>query len=179
MLPNLIYYLPSYYLKSLYLANILTAYELSIINFEEFIQETQMQFYVDTATTSLPTYETEYGLQQSPSIPDGQRRSRIKAKMRSAGTSTKAMIQNTIEAWANADIEIYEDYSNYQIQVTFTNVLGIPSNMNDVYTAVREIIPAHLGIVYLFKFRRHEELKPFTHAQLSAFTHDTIREGAI
>jgi PKD repeat protein len=157
----------------------LTAYESSIINFEEFIRETQMQFYVDSATTSLPTYENEYGLQQNPSLPDSQRRSRIKAKMRSAGTSTKAMIQNTIEAWSNADIEIYEDYGNYQIQVTFTNAIGIPPNMTDVYAAVREIIPAHLGIVYIFKYRRHEELKPFTHAQLAVFTHDTIREGAI
>lgn len=170
MLPNLIYYLPSYYLKSLYLANILMAYESSITNFEEFILETQMQFYVDYATTYLPTYESEYGLLENPSLNINDRRSRIKAKMRSAGTSTKSMIKKVIESWSNATVDIYEDYGNYQIQITFTSIVGIPENINDVYAAVSKIIPAHLGVSYKFRYNLWKDVYPFKWGYIEKYT---------
>lgn len=322
--------LPSYYSRSDFLKSLTSAFDSEIAKLKEHTELMKKQFIVDTATIDLPAYEFEYGLEQNPegvSIED--RRSRIKARMRTVGTSTKALVQTVINSWANANVYITEHYSDinqtsyntstwaewtkdagvtadlsgmkfthngstdvtatintnlkantkygfllhivertdtnkeftikagtqvvanisgigdfkvtsdvntpttkislvagtnasgelikikdfrafelptgtiiesdfnnltaeelnlkypivnvepYFILVTFTGLLGIPSNMNDVYEAVRNVIPAHLGVTYKFKYRRHEELKPFTHAQLSAYTHYVLREGAI
>lgn len=322
--------LPSYYSRSDFLKSTTAAYDEEIAKLEAYTEETKKQFSVQTATKSLATYEYEYGLEQNPegiSIED--RRSRVIARMRTVGTSTKALIQTVINSWANANVYITEHYSDinqtsyntsnwsewskgagvtadlsgikfthdgatnitasiavnfkantkygilmhivertdtnknleiklgtstianisdigdikvrfdittpinilsvtagsgasgeliklkdvrvfeippgtviesdfnnltaeelnlkypidnvdpYFILVTFTSLLGIPANMNDVYNAVRFVMPAHLGVTYKFKYRRHEELRPFTHAQLSAYTHYVLREGAI
>lgn len=144
------------------------------------IQEMIDQFIVSTATTALSRYEEQYGLEVNPQgITTDERRSRIKAKMRSVGPVNAVMIQNVVSAWTNADVEIIEDFANYKITIKFVNVIGIPTKIDDVYKAISEIIPAHIKVEYQFKYRRYEELTGYTHQQLNAYTHTEIREGAI
>lgn len=141
------------------------------------IEEMKKQFSVDTATYSLSQYEEEYGLPINPAgITIDERRSRIKAKMRSIGTVTKELIETVVESWSNADVEIIEDSNNFKVIVKFINKIGIPSNMQDVYNTVNEIKPAHLVFEYQFKYRRHEELRNRTHQSLRPFTHQEINE---
>jgi len=200
---EIIYYLPSYYNKSIFLRNITESYDKELNLLESYYQETQNQFVVPTATKSLKDYELEYGLPINPlGITIDERRSRVMARMRGFGTATKAMIKKVIDSWTNGDVEIIEfmthysmsdktheqlkqytygqlNLNDYRIKVIFNSVLGMPSNMQDVYNAVSEIIPAHLEIIYSFKYRRHEELKSRTHYNLNGFTHDQIRQGVI
>ena len=137
------------------------------------------QFIVSTATYALVRYEEQYALPINPSISLEERRSRIKAKMRSTGVVNAIMLQNIVDAWTNADIEVIEDYANFTVTIKFVSTIGIPSNIQDVYDAINAIKPAHLIFLYEFKYRRYEELTSKTHQQLSAFTHELIRGGVI
>ena len=175
-------HMPKYYKNSTVVDNLTTPIDLENENTIKLINETIDQFYVSTATEkTLNRYEENYGLPINPSgLTLDERRSRIKAKMRMYGVVNKEMIQSVVNAWSNADVEITEDYSNYTVIIEFVNSIGIPSNMDNVYEAVNEIIPAHLIVIYIFKYRQHVDLKPYTHQYLGQYTHEQIRsEGVI
>lgn len=178
---KLVEHMPRYYKKANYVTDTTKGSDDEILELVVTTSLMHAQFVVDTATElTLSRYEAEYGLPQNPEgVTIDVRRSRIKAKMRTAGVVTKEMMQTVIEAWANADIEITEDFANYSFTVKFVNTLGKPPHLQDLYDAVSDIMPAHLGITYEFKYRTHGELAPYTHQQLAAFTHNTLREGAL
>lgn len=174
---KLIEHLPQYYRRSQYINNITQSYDTEILYLMAQSDLMQKQFIVDTATElTLSRYEEEYGLPINPQdITIDARRSRIKAKMRVAGVVTKELMQSVIAAWANADVEIVENYADYSFTVKFVNQLGQPPHVNDLYKAVSEIIPAHLGINYVFIYRTHEELgRPSTHKEMITFTHTQL-----
>ena len=51
--------------------------------------------------------------------------------------------------------------------------------MDDLTEAIEDIKPAHLAYSYVYIFVLYKELKPYTHAQLSKYTHEEIRNGAM
>lgn len=177
---KIIEHMPMYMRPSKVAKNITHPIDIENASTDDLIAEMVAQFIVSTATYTLPRWEEQYGLDVNPQgITIDERRSRIKAKMRSVGVVNKAMIQNVVNAWTNADIEVIEQFDQYKVVIKFVNQIGIPTNIQDVYNAIDEIIPAHIQVAYEFKYRRYEELESKTHAQLSAFTHQTIREGVI
>lgn len=117
------------------------------------------EFNVSTATTTLHRYEEQYALPQNPSITIEERRSRVKAKMRSNGVINKKTLQKIVNAWSNADVEVIEDFNNYTVTIEFVSVVGIPSRIEDVYAAVKEVIPAHLNVIYKFRFNTVKDLR--------------------
>lgn len=178
---DLIEHMPKYYENSDTVKQIIFPIDRENLLMEDKIDSTVKEFVVSSASAyQLWRYEEEYGL---PIDPQGltleERRSRVRAKMRMVGAVNKEMLKNVVSAWSNADVEIIEDYGNYTVIIEFVNQIGIPTNIADVYNAVNEIIPAHLIVAYIFKFRQHQELRGFTHQQLSVYTHGTIREGVI
>lgn len=136
-----------------------------------------LQLNVETATWGLKLWEKAYGLQTDVSKSFADRRSRIKSKMRSAGVTTVAMIQNVAESFSNGEVDVIEYPAEYRFDIKFIGTLGIPPNMGDLTAALEEIKPAHLAYAYVYIFVTHEELKKFTHTQLAAFTHAQIRNG--
>ncbi|WP_152397550.1 YmfQ family protein [Paenibacillus guangzhouensis] len=122
------------------------------------IDEVLDQFYIETATWGLDRWERMCGIATDPSKPLDQRRSVIKSKLRGIGTVTVDLVKNVAEAFANGQVDVQEDVAKYTITVTFVGKLGIPPNMEDITHALRDIIPAHLGIEYVYKFYPYYEL---------------------
>ena len=172
-------HMPRYYQNSTNIKNITEPMNIENETQETLIAAIVNQFVVNTATYALVRYEEQYGLPINPTISLDERRSRIKAKMRSIGVVNTEMLQNIVDAWTNSYIEVIEDYANFTITIKFVSSIGIPANMQDVYDAINAIKPAHLIFLYEFKYRRNEELANFTHDYLSQFTHNTLREGDI
>lgn len=108
------------------------------------------QLFVETASWALSRWEKIYGVYTDINKPLDQRRSVILAKMRGVGVTTVALVKEVADSWYNGSTEIIE--SSGKVSVKFNSNLGVPSNLADVEKALREIIPAHLLIEFLFSF---------------------------
>ena len=109
-----------------------------------------LQLNADTATWGLPLWEALYGITPDTSKSYEYRRTRIISKMRGAGTTTAALIQNVAESFSNGDVEIIEAPSQHRFDIKFVGTLGIPPNMDDLSAAIEQIKPAHLAFAYIF-----------------------------
>lgn len=108
------------------------------------------QLFVETATWNLKRWENIFGIPVDESKPIDQRRSVIKSKIRGAGVTTTELVKNVAESWYNGEIEVTEEI--LKIIIKFNSNYGVPSNLEDVERALREIIPAHLIVEFLFSY---------------------------
>ncbi|MEK3995452.1 putative phage tail protein [Psychrobacillus sp. FSL K6-2365] len=116
------------------------------------------QFNVESSTWGLKAYEFDVGVTTNPNKPIDQRKSVVVSKLRGAGVTTRELIENVSEAYANADVEVVEDNPNYNVIVKFVGVLGIPPNMDDLERSLREIIPAHMIYTLVFLYVTYDML---------------------
>ena len=86
------------------------------------------------------------------SISYEERRERILAKKRGNGTTTKAMIKNTAEAFSGGEVEVIENFSDYSFIVKFVGIKGIPKNLTLFKNMIEEIKPAHLNYELAFTY---------------------------
>jgi hypothetical protein len=113
------------------------------------IDDFNAQLFVDTATWALSIYEIELNIPVEPSKPMSERRTVIKSKLRGTGQIDASLIKLVADSYSNGDVAVLFDGS---IKITFTGVLGIPPNMQDLRDAIEDIKPAHLGVEYNFTY---------------------------
>ncbi|MCP8970051.1 YmfQ family protein [Ectobacillus ponti] len=151
-------YLPRYYVQSKMVGNLLKqeAAEISLLHTS--LESMLAQFFVETATWGLSKWEAVCGIPADPLKPIDQRRSVVLSKLRGTGTVTAAHIKNVTESFENGTVEVLEQFSNYEVIITFVGKRGVPPNLRDVERAVREIVPAHLQVTFKFTYLRWDEL---------------------
>jgi len=155
---ELLEYLPSYYADS-YIVNNLTEREAGeLLALRAGIQQVMGQFFIDTATWGLASWEEICGIPVDTVKPDDQRRSVIKSKLRGAGTVTLAVIKNVADSFENGEIHLQENFAEYEVVITFIGKRGVPPNENDVRKALREIVPAHLNLKFQYTYLIWDEL---------------------
>lgn len=150
--------LPKYYEDALAAIAIIEreAAELELASGQ--LDEAFRQFFLETATWGLSRWEEACGVPASGGKPFDQRRSLIKSRLRGAGTVTLAVIRSVVDSFENGEISVEEKFSDWKVVVTFIGKRGVPPNLADVKTAVREILPAHLQLEFQFTYLRWEEL---------------------
>lgn len=79
-------------------------------------------------------------------------------KLRGAGKVNAELIENVASAYANGEVDVTVDVPAYTIVVTFVGTYGIPAQIDALKETLREIIPAHLAINYVFRFFTYDEL---------------------
>jgi len=163
--------------KSEIYRKIFEAEAVQYANRDDAIADLQAQLSVDTATWALTIYETELGITIDSSKPLSERRAVIKSKMRGTGQVDAALIKLVVDSWTNGDVDV--SFANSTITITFTSVVGIPENINDVEIAIEEIKPAHLAVLYVFLYNTYGVLSAFTHGELSVYTHEQLRSSEI
>ncbi|MNH83620.1 hypothetical protein D3C87_451820 [compost metagenome] len=151
-------YLPKYYSDSRIVNHLLQRESAELIHYHEQVQDVLNQFFVDTATWGLAKWEEICGIPVQENKPADQRRSLIKSKLRGSGTVTVDVIKNVVDSFQNGEVDVKENFADYEVVVTFMGRRGIPPNLDDVKAAVREIVPAHLNVNYQFTYLRWEEL---------------------
>lgn len=145
-------YLPDYYETSRVMGSILQAQGAELDQLRVSLEETLGQFFVSSATWGLDAWEAELGIAPVPDKPDDQRRAVINAKLRGVGTVTVDLIQSVAEAYERGAVEVTQEAALYKFTVRFVDTLGTPPNLNDLQAAVEEIKPAHLQVVYQYKY---------------------------
>ena len=138
------------------------------------VEETLNQFYVDSATWGLDKWEVMLGISKNNFDID-TRRENIKAKMRSRGTTTIAVIKNICEAYSNGIVEIIVNYEDCSFIIDFVGSIGVPKAFAELDKTIEEIKPCHLGHSYKFNYNTHNDLSKYTHEELSSYTHDEVR----
>lgn len=171
--------LPELHKQSAQTADLQNAFALALSELQAARDDCALQLDVSTATWGLSLWEEAYGIVTDVEKSDNFRRSRIISKMRGAGTTTAAMIQSVASSFSNGEVEVIEAPSQYRFDVKFVGTLGLPPNMDDLTAAIERTKPAHLDYAYLIIYRQQGALQPYTHTQLSAYTHETLRGGEL
>ena len=149
---DLLEYLPSFYHNSDIIKTFMESNSIEVDTLKAYIEDLIKNLYVKTATWGLDLFEEELGLATDKSISYEERRERILAKKRGNGTTTKAMIKNTAEAFSGGEVEVIEDFNDYSFVVKFVGVKGIPKNLTLFKNMIEEIKPAHLNYELAFTY---------------------------
>lgn len=134
------------------------------------------QCFVSSATWGLKFWEAVLGIPVDESKETAFRRDVVLSKIRGSGTVTVQMIDTTLESYSNSEINIVEHNDASAFEVVFVSTKGIPPNLPDLQNAIEELKPAHLAVIYTFRYNTYRFLEQFTHAQLSAYSHNYLRE---
>lgn len=150
--------LPGYYVQALVLHEVLDAIGSELDKLREAQDALIAGSFVRTADDwALERWEAELGLPVDPPETLQERQDRVISKLRGDGTATRLRVKEVAESYAFGDVDV-DDLNtapalpDYTIRVTFVSEHGIPTNLGDLQIGVREIVPAHLEIEYVFTY---------------------------
>lgn len=78
------------------------------------------------------------------------RRAKIRAKFLSCTHNNIQLLQKVCDSWENGEIKA--DFINGKIQLNFIGEFGIPDALNSLKLSINEVKPAHLDVLYIFKY---------------------------
>jgi uncharacterized protein YmfQ (DUF2313 family) len=142
----------------------------------EAVEDILNQCFVRSATWGLRFWERVLGIPTDESKEASFRRDVILSKIKGVGTVTVALLDNVAESYDNGEIQVRENNELYRFEVEFVGTKGIPPNLTDLQNAINQLKPAHLDVVYTFRYNTYQYLSQYTHAQLGNYTHQNLRE---
>ena len=156
---RLMQHMPKYYRDILEIEELQNAIDLQLDELDIMSNEVLKQFFIYTATWSLPIWERIFGLTVGDTTSNlKERRENIISKLRSYGTTTKEMIARVAKAFTNGEIEVIEDNPNYSFTIKFTSIVGIPDNLENFKKVVDTIKPTHLNFNVEFRYNTHNQI---------------------
>ncbi len=158
-------HLPQFYNDIRDFQELINVEATELANADELMEGVVSQLFVETATWGLKHWEKIFSISTDESKPLNQRRSVIKAKIRGAGVTTVDLVKQVAESWYNGEIEVIEEPE--KVGIKFNSNYGIPSNLGDVEKALREIIPAHLIIEFLFSYLTVADVNAMTISEMN------------
>lgn len=168
-------YLPKFLRTSKVYQEIFDSEGNQIVLLETDIEDVKKQLSVDTATWGLIIYEKEYGIKTDVSKPLEDRRSVIKSKMRGHGKVGSQLLKIVADAYTNGDVDV--SFNGY-IGIRFTSKFGVPPNLDDCKNALEEVRPAHLRIMYEFRYLTVDEVQLLTISEMESKTMDNFKPFA-
>ena len=135
--------------------------------------------FINTASDTLERREVILGLTVQKNQSLATRREKIKAKLLSSGTTTVEMIKEICEQFSNGAVDVTEDNSNYNVIITFVGTIGVPPGLQELEKAVRQIIPAHLSVNYVYIYNTYNSFEKYTYGELEPYTNDQLRNMKI
>lgn len=132
-------------------------------------------FILEADEATLHKWESFMELEQRKDYSLRDRAERILYTLQSKGIFTPGFLKEQAKIFTGGgEIEITEDFAGYSFTITFKNVIGIPSNMENFKNMIELNKPAHLGYKIVFIYRTHKLLKQFTHGELKRYTHKEL-----
>lgn len=150
---NMIEILPKYYEQSPQFNTLLTAYDAKLSELKLQIDKINNNIKISTSVDMLPIHERDLGMTVPNTLDPVLRREQIVARYRSAfDQTTEEAIIAVAESFAEGTIAFEETVTPGLYTITFTSQLGVPYNMKGLQIAVRNMLPAHLAVQYLFVY---------------------------
>lgn len=171
---NLIEWLPSYYKKSQEVNNLQESISIENEKLKKYLEEVTKQFFVDTATWGIDYWERQLALQVDPKESLDIRKARIKTRLRGTGTTSIEMIKNVCKSFVNGKVAIIEN-QDYSFIIKFTDVKGIPSNIEYLRTSIEKIKPAHLNFSFQYLYNTWGNLKNLSWKQIKTSTWEQVK----
>ena len=131
------------------------------------------------ASWGMDRWEAAWGLTVDRAKPLEFRRSRVIAKLRGQGTTTATMIQDVAESFTNGRVVVSEFPAEYRVEITFVDAVGLPPNLEDLKTAVMEILPSHLAVSYVAQLHTWGEAAKMTWGEAKGLTWAELRGGTL
>ena len=116
-----------------------------------------------TTESMIDRREAVYGIVSNPSKPIDQRVAVLVAKFRGQGTTTTAFVKNVARSFSYGEIDVIENVRPYVTQIIFSDVLGVPPNMDDFIETLEAVKPAHIEFVYTYKYNTWDDFEAFHH----------------
>ncbi|MGG1556232.1 putative phage tail protein [Paenibacillus ferrarius] len=135
------------------------------------------QAIVDRATWGLSYWEYFLGISTDITKPYDQRRSVIKSKIRGTGTVTVQLVKRVALSFTNGNVDVDDQPYLYQFSVQFLDALGVPPNLDDFKAAIEQIKPAHIAVVYKFRYLTIAEAEAMTIAEIESTKLDRFLGG--
>ncbi|WP_053374265.1 putative phage tail protein [Paenibacillus sp. FJAT-27812] len=139
------------------------------------IEEAFEQYFVRSATWGLARWEKVLGLGSDSSLPDARRRESIIAKLRGAGTTTKAKIIQTAFAFSGGEVNVIEYPAESRFEVVFVGTKGIPPNMAGFIRMLEDIKPAHLAFSLKYTYTVWNQIGTMNWQQANSKTWSELR----
>ena len=148
-------YLPRYYGDFRQVVEMLKTEASEFTRLRALLLDVLNQFYVETATYGLDRWEKITDIEYLPQRSIPSRRHYINAKLRGTGTVTKALLEEIVNAFYS--MKVNEINNEYVVEFEFLIKRGVPKNIEDIEWAINDVIPAHLGIRFKFKYTPWKE----------------------
>lgn len=175
-------HLPLYERKSGTFIQILTAADREFRNIEQRLSVAKRNMFLDTAIESLPIFERDLAIETVNNLRYDQRREQIISRFISAfDQTTEETIKRVAGAYSNGVVEVAPTSVDGVYEIRFIGTRGVPNNMTGLKKALDIIIPAHLGLTYIFTFAPWEDLVNQTWGSVAGKTWNDLRvwEGVI
>ncbi|MGG4217600.1 putative phage tail protein [Paenibacillus jamilae] len=150
--------LPDYYNESRIAGNVVDREAEELARVGASANDVLDQFYIGSATWGLTRWEKIFGITTDPTKTYEQRREVLRGKLRGVGRVNAELIENVAAAYANGEVDVTPNIASYTLTITFVGVFGVPAQIDLLKETLREIIPAHLAIDYVFRFFTYAEL---------------------
>jgi uncharacterized protein YmfQ (DUF2313 family) len=145
-------YLPRYYEDFPVVRSMMGATSGEIERIDLTARDIFDQFFIDTATWSIARWEALYGIKtpadSTLSITD--RRAAVKVQMQSKRVMSKQGIKDVFETFNGMEVAVTENNPAYSVQIKFTDLRGVPSNLPEIIAQMSNLLPAHLAVVYAY-----------------------------
>ncbi|GKU79281.1 putative phage tail protein [Paenibacillus sp. L3-i20] len=116
------------------------------------------QFRIKTATWGLRYYEESLHIPVDLNDSLDNRRGRVLSRWRSPGNFSAALVKTVCESFVNGQVDVSIDLTTSTVNIKFNGDLGIPSKIADVDEAVENIIHAHLGKQFTYRYLKINEV---------------------
>ncbi|WP_039227492.1 putative phage tail protein [Clostridium novyi] len=112
------------------------------------VKDLKSQCFVKTATWGLMLWEEFVGIDTDTRKSIEERRSNVLAKLRGQGTTTRKVIEEIAQAYADGvRVTEHNKESYFTVELESKNK-GFPYSLNSLYNIIEEIQPAHLEVAY-------------------------------
>lgn len=166
--------LPLFYKDTKEVINIQNALENEILVLERKVKTLINDLFVITSE-NINEWEKFVGIKVDVTKPLEFRKNNVIARIRGKGTTTKELIKNVSESYANAEVDVIENNNLYSFLVKFIGVKGIPENLDDLKKAIEEIKPAHLSVNYAFTYNSWSMVNHMSWGEVESITWDKLR----
>lgn len=130
-----------------------------------------------TADWGLDCWEEALGVRADAGRTLEQRRARVVARLQIRPPVTVEWVRSVCEGMLGFAVDVIEHIPDYVLEIDLVGGLGLPPNIDDLIRELAELLPAHLDWVFTIHYRAHRALRPYTHGELAAYAHQTIKGG--